>query len=44
VLTPIPNLLTAGHWSFTPGGSPIAVLTGRLVADAVLKNLPAEKE
>jgi phytoene dehydrogenase-like protein len=44
VLTPIPNLLTAGHWSFTPGGSPIAVLTGRLVADAVIKNLPAEEE
>jgi len=43
-LTPIPNLLTAGHWSFTPGGSPIAVLTGRLAADAVIKNLTAKEE
>lgn len=42
VLTPIPNLLTAGHWSFTPGGSPIAVMTGKLAADAVIKNLPAD--
>jgi len=39
VLTPIPNLLTAGHWSFTPGGSPVAALTGKLAADAVIKNL-----
>jgi len=42
-ITPIPNLLTAGHWSFSPGGSPIAVLTGRLVADAVIKDLPANE-
>jgi phytoene dehydrogenase-like protein len=38
VLTPIPNLLTAGHWSFSPGGSPVAVLTGKLAAEAVLNS------
>ena len=32
VLTPVPRLLTAGHWSFSPGGSPVAVLTGKLAA------------
>jgi len=30
--------LTAGHWAFSPGGSPVAVLTGKLAAEAVLKS------
>jgi hypothetical protein len=38
VLTPVPRLLIAGHWSFSPGGSPVAVLTGKLAAEHVLKN------
>jgi hypothetical protein len=37
VRTPIANLLMAGHWAFSPGGSPVAVLTGRLAASAILK-------
>ncbi|MHC1770166.1 MAG: phytoene desaturase family protein [Flexilinea sp.] len=37
VLTPISHLLTAGHWAFSPGGSPVAVLTGKLAAETVLK-------
>lgn len=37
VLTPVPGLLTAGHWSFSPGGSPIAALTGKLAAEHILK-------
>ncbi|MHB8135393.1 MAG: phytoene desaturase family protein [Anaerolineaceae bacterium] len=36
VLTPISHLLTAGHWAFSPGGSPVAVLTGKLSAETVL--------
>lgn len=38
VLTPVPRLLAAGHWAFSPGGSPVAVLTGKLAAEHVLKN------
>jgi hypothetical protein len=38
VRTPIANLLIAGHWAFTPGGSPVAVLTGRLAASTILKS------
>ncbi|MCX6032167.1 MAG: NAD(P)/FAD-dependent oxidoreductase [Chloroflexi bacterium] len=38
VLTPVPRLLTAGHWSFSPGGSPVAVLTGKVAAEHVLKH------
>lgn len=37
VRTPIPNLLMAGHWAFSPGGSPVAVLTGKLAANSILK-------
>jgi len=37
VLTPISHLLTAGHWAFSPGGSPVAVLTGKLAAETILK-------
>lgn len=37
VETPIPNLLMAGHWSFSPGGSPVAVLTGKLAARRILR-------
>ncbi len=38
VRTPIPNLLMAGHWAFSPGGSPIAVLTGKLAANSILRS------
>lgn len=38
VLTPVPNLLMAGHWAFSPGGSPVAVLTGRLAASRILES------
>lgn len=36
VLTPVPRLLTAGHWAFSPGGSPVAVLTGKLAAENII--------
>ena len=42
VKTPVPRLLTAGQWTFAPGGAPTALLTGRLAADHVLKNLKTE--
>lgn len=37
VETPIRGLYNAGHWTFSPGGSPIAVLTAKLAADRILK-------
>ncbi len=36
IYTPIPGLLTAGHWAYSPGGSPVAVMTGKLAAEAIL--------
>lgn len=37
--TPIPDVLQAGQWVFSPSGLPISILTGKLAADAVIKQL-----
>jgi phytoene dehydrogenase-like protein len=39
VLTPIPDILQAGQWSFSPSGLPISILTGKLAADKAKKQL-----
>ncbi len=36
---PLPNIYKAGQWSYSPSGLPIAVLTGKLAADKILKKL-----
>jgi phytoene dehydrogenase-like protein len=37
VLTPIPSILQAGQWTYSPAGVPMSILTGKLAADRVLK-------
>lgn len=37
--TPIPDIVQAGHWTYSPSGMPISILTGKLAADRVTKNL-----
>lgn len=37
--TPIPNILQAGQWTFSPSGLPISILTGKLAADEATKRL-----
>ncbi|MEN6338798.1 MAG: NAD(P)/FAD-dependent oxidoreductase [Clostridiaceae bacterium] len=37
VETPIPDVLQCGHWTFSPAGLPVAILTGKLAADAAVK-------
>jgi phytoene dehydrogenase-like protein len=37
VLTPISHIKVAGQFTFNPSGIPVAILTGKLAADAVLK-------
>jgi phytoene dehydrogenase-like protein len=32
MLTPIHNLLQAGHWTVYPGGAPVCILSGRLAS------------
>ncbi len=39
VETPIPDVLQAGQWVFSPSGLPISILTGKLAADKALKQL-----
>ncbi|HSK67809.1 MAG TPA: NAD(P)/FAD-dependent oxidoreductase [Candidatus Limnocylindria bacterium] len=39
VRTPIPGVLQAGQWAYSPSGLPTAILTGKLAADRALKEL-----
>lgn len=39
VLTPIPDTYQAGQWTFSPSGLPISILTGKLAADRIIKDL-----
>ena len=39
VQTPVPHVLQAGQWTYSPSGFPISILTGKMAADAVLKHL-----
>jgi len=39
VRTPIPGVLQAGQWTFSPSGFPTAILSGKLAADQVRKAL-----
>jgi phytoene dehydrogenase-like protein len=37
--TPIPGITQAGQWTYSPSGLPISILTGKLAADRVIKEL-----
>jgi phytoene dehydrogenase-like protein len=39
IKTPIPEVLQAGQWTYSPSGLPIAILTGKLAADQAIKEL-----
>ena len=39
VRTPIPDVFQAGQWVFSPAGLPVSILTGKLAADAVTRDL-----
>ncbi len=39
VKTKIPDVLQAGQWAYSPAGVPISILTGKLAADSVIKNV-----
>lgn len=39
VLTPAPDILQAGMWTFSPAGLPVAILTGKLAAEQADKEL-----
>jgi phytoene dehydrogenase-like protein len=39
VRTPIPGVFTAGQWTYSPAGVPVAILTGRIAAQAINSRL-----
>jgi phytoene dehydrogenase-like protein len=39
IRTPIPGILQAGQWTYSPAGLPISILTGKIAADQVMKEL-----
>ena len=39
VVTPIPDVVQCGQWTFSPAGLPISIVTGKLAADRLLKEL-----
>lgn len=39
VKTPIKDVFQAGAWSYSPSGLPISILTGKLAADKVIKEM-----
>ncbi|HMN59782.1 MAG TPA: NAD(P)/FAD-dependent oxidoreductase [Anaerolinea sp.] len=39
IRTPIPGILQAGQWTYSPAGLPISILTGKLAADQVIKEI-----
>ncbi|KAF0225793.1 MAG: phytoene dehydrogenase-like oxidoreductase [Erysipelotrichaceae bacterium] len=44
VLTPVASIKQAGQFTFNPAGVPVAILTGKLAADAVDKDLKKLKK
>jgi phytoene dehydrogenase-like protein len=43
VNTPLPNVLQAGQWTFSPSGFPISLISGKLAADKINKRLGKKK-
>lgn len=41
--TPMEDIYQAGQWTFSPSGLPVAILTGKVTADAVHKSLQGER-
>ncbi len=37
--TPIPDVYQAGQWTYSPSGLPVSLLTGKIAADRVIKDL-----
>jgi phytoene dehydrogenase-like protein len=41
--TPIPGVFQAGQWTYSPSGLPISILTGKLAADKVIKDMSKKR-
>ena len=39
ILTPVPGVFQAGQWTYSPAGLPVSLLTGKIAANRVIKEL-----
>jgi len=39
ITTPVPSVFQAGQWTYSPAGLPISIITGKLAADRVIKEI-----
>ena len=39
IKTPIPDIIQAGQWTYSPSGLPVSIMTGKIAADRVMKDL-----
>jgi phytoene dehydrogenase-like protein len=39
VATPIPHVYQAGQWTYSPSGLPISIITGKIAADKVIRDI-----
>jgi phytoene dehydrogenase-like protein len=39
ITTPMPDVFQAGQWTYSPAGLPISIITGKLAADRVIKEI-----
>jgi phytoene dehydrogenase-like protein len=44
VKTILPSVYQAGQWTYSPSGFPMSIVTGKLAADRVIKNLSKSKQ
>lgn len=42
--TPIPHVYQCGQWTFSPAGLPVSILTGKVAAEAVVKELKTKRK
>ena len=43
IKTPLPGILQAGQWTYSPAGLPISLITGKLAADRVIQETRKER-
>ena len=43
IKTPIPGILQAGQWTYSPSGLPISLITGKLAADRAIRETGQER-
>jgi phytoene dehydrogenase-like protein len=43
IVTPVPGVFQAGQWTYSPAGLPVSLLTGKIAANRVIKELSKAK-